>query len=76
MRTDLGRAPFGHTCHKVPLGHLGLLLRELLGSGPDALQDLNVMGDLVLILVHVAPQGDVHLAPWTQTLGGPTSDGH
>ena len=42
--------------------NLGLLLRELLGSGLDALQDLNIMGDLVLILVHVAPQGDVHLA--------------
>ena len=47
---------------KVSLGHLGLFLRELLGSGLDALQDLNLMGDLVLILVHVAPQGDIQLA--------------
>ena len=56
MRTDLGRVLPGHACHKVPLGHLGLLLRELLGSGLDALQVLNIMGDLALILVHVAPQ--------------------
>ena len=45
-----------------PLGRLGLLLRELLGDGLDALQYLNIMGDLVLILVHVAPQRDAHLA--------------
>ena len=76
MRTDLGRVPPGHTCHKVPLGHLGLLLRELLGNGLDALQALNLMGDLVLILAHVAPQRDFHLAPWKQTLARPTSDDH
>ena len=62
MRTHLGRVPPGHTSHKVPLGYLGLILREVLCNGLDELQDLNLMGDLVLILVHVAPQGDIHLA--------------
>ena len=44
------------------MGYLGLLLREAICSGLDALQYFTLIGDLVLILVHVAPQGDVRLA--------------
>ena len=38
-----------------------LLLREVLAGNSDALEDLDFMSGLILILVHVAPEGDVHL---------------
>ena len=38
-----------------------LLLREVLAGNSDALVDLDFMSALILLLVHVAPEGDVHL---------------
>ena len=43
------------------MADFGLLLREDLTGSSDALEDLDCMSGLILILVHVAPEGYVHL---------------
>ena len=61
VRAQLGRVSPRNRSAKVPLSDFGVRLRHCLASNFDALQDLDFMRGLILILVHVAPKGYVQL---------------
>ncbi len=60
-RAQLGRVSPRHRSAKVSLSDFGVHIRHCLASNFDALQDLDFMRGLILILVNVAPKGYVQL---------------
>ena len=54
--------PTNSSCHQVRLLHRGLCLAQVLGCGLNAPKDLHLVAVLVLVLVHVSPQANVHLS--------------
>ena len=53
-------APLGFG-HEVPLRHLGLGGAHVLCTGLDGLDDLDLVSVLILILIVIPPEGNVHL---------------